>query len=454
MKEAKGGSAGLTIKQENWLQPIKISHKITVSKNNPTVTISKSTLVLDRLLPDGEQTAVVSLNQANLAIRSVTITPDSRSAGEAAKLHYEFRDGAIHVSIADESNLPKAGTYTFRCQVTLDNQAGTKLADKTFKVQVKTSAPAIKLKSSTLKLNKRLGTDDLAQTTVTAACPAGYVLQGLRAPEGLEGIHLEYSPDEMILSARLTNTALKNQTKTIKLVPVLRRLSNNALVAMEDKPVTVKVQLYDAAPSVTLTPSGKLDAIIPGSAITYTVKPKNLNGTPEAVALQGTDAHLFRVQLENGKVKLTIAEGAQCKLKTTYRPTLVLTILGRTYEVALSFQVTQSSLKLTAPTTMVYFRHQTAPITGTITLQTPTGAAIDQITLGEKTDATLRKAIGDGSLTISPSADCRSQVFRLSLTNPQALTQGKSYALYLDVVPMGSALGANPTSIKITVSIR
>ena len=446
-----GGTVSIRVQPDNWMQPITLSHRITVTRSAPTASLNKSALVVDRLFPDRADSAAIQLSQCNLGIRSVSI---SAAAGEAEKLQvvYDGEQQCLRASIADPANPPRTGTYSFRYVVTLDDAKGTTLPVRTFRVQVKASLPSFRLSTSTLRLNRLLGDAAWAETAVTLTGNPELVLDDLLLPEDLDSqdIQLSYSSETGLLTAQLESNEAVNQRRTLSLIPVVRRLDNGQQLTLTEKPIRLTLQIYQGTPRVSLSRKGTLDTLIPTSAITYTANLYNLTGRLEAVRLEGEDAGLFRASVdETGKkVMLSIAENAQCALGTTYRLSVVVTIRGREYPVAVSFQVRQSSLRCTAPSSL--FLYQAAPVTGTIRLQSPNGAAIESIRISSRTNSALMKAIGD-SFTLEPTEDESAMAFSLGLSDPSGLTRGRSYALYLDVIAKGSASNASATTVKITI---
>ena len=447
-----GGNVSIRVQPENWMQPITLNHRITVTRSTPASSLGKSALVVDRLFPDRVDSAAIQLSQCNLSIRSVSI---STSAAEAEKLQviYDAGQQCLRASIADPANPPKTGTYSFRYVVTLDDDVGTTLPFRTFRVQVKASLPSIRLSTSTLRLNRLLGDAAWAETAVTLTGNPELVLHDLLLPEDLDsqGIHLSYSSETGQLTAQLDSSQVPIQRRTLSLTPVVRRLDNGQLLTLTEKPIRLTLQIYHGTPRVSLSRKGTLDTLIPTSTMTYTANLYNLTGRLDAVRLEGENAGLFRASVdETGKkVILSIAENAQCALRTTYRLSVVVTIRGREYPVAVSFQVRQSSLRCVVPSSLLLF--QTMPASGTIRLQSPSGAAIEGICISSRTNSALMKAMGSSGFTLEPTDEENAMTFSLSLSDPAYLTRGRSYSLYLDVLAKGSASNASATTIKIAV---
>lgn len=461
-----GGTASIVVQPSNWTQPITLTHKVTVSKALPTPTLSATQLTLNSTFPDREATAQIGLNQCNLRIRDVFIVSDAKygsaAAVEAGKILcvYDAKRNTICASIPNADKLPRNGTYTFRYVVTLDDAEQTRLPSKTFKIKVESSVPTIKLRSGTLKLNTQQGSGAYDQTAVTVTGNTGGLeLVGLRTPDGWSSrdIRIAFDPQTGILSAHLENEDAAIGKQTISLLPVVRRGDTGEDIVLRENPVNVTVQIYSAQPSVSVSAKGKLDAIIPGSAITYAVQMKNLVGTVEAARLEGADSQLFDVTPDTagGSVALTIREGAQCSVKTNYKLRLILRIGGQEYPVNISFRVTQSKLKCGASGTITFFQSQTDAMNGAFQRMGPTGASVEGIAISSQTSSTLRKAIGQGGLRKDFQVRSDGTIaFQLSVANPGYLVKGKRYTLCLEVTPTGCASDAAPTYVNLTVQVR
>lgn len=458
-----GGTASIVVQPSNWTQPITLTHKVTVSKALPAPTLSAAQLTLNSTFPDREATAQIGLNQCNLRIKDVTIVSDAKygsaAAVESDKIlcAYDAKRNTICASIPDPDNTPRSGTYAFRYVVTLDDAAQTRLPSKTFKIKVESTVPTVKLRSGTLKLNTQQGAGAYDQTAVTVTGNTGLELVDLRTPNGWSSrdIRIAYDPQTGMLSAHLENEDAAVGTQSISLLPVVRRTDTGEDTVLRGNPVKVTVQVYSAKPSVSVSAKGKLDTIVPGSAITYTMRLKNLVGAVEAARLEGTDSQLFDVQPDaEGGVVLTIAEGAQCSTKTTYKLNLIVQIGGQEYPIGISFRVSQSKLKCTASGAMTLFQSQSDPLTGRFTLASPAGVCVQSIAVSGKTDRNLLKAIGKCGLGSPELLDGGVVEFNLGVANPGSLVKGKRYTLCLEVTPAGNASDAAPTYLSLSVQVR
>lgn len=384
----------------------------------------------------------------------------SAAAVESDKIlcAYDAKRNTICASIPDPDNTPRSGTYAFRYVVTLDDAAQTRLPSKTFKIKVESTVPTVKLRSGTLKLNTQQGAGAYDQTAVTVTGNTGLELVDLRTPNGWSSrdIRIAYDPQTGMLSAHLENEDAAVGTQSISLLPVVRRTDTGEDTVLRGNPVKVTVQVYSAKPSVLVSAKGKLDTIVPGSAITYTMRLKNLVGAVEAAHLEGTDSQLFDVQPDaaGGSVVLTIAEGAQCSTKTTYKLNLIVQIGGQEYPIGISFRVSQSKLKCTASGAMTLFQSQSDPLTGRFTLAYPAGVCVQSIAVSDKTDRNLLKAIGKCGLDSPELLDGGVVEFNLGVANPGSLVKGKRYTLRLEITPAGNASDAAPAYLNLSVQVR
>ena len=148
-KVNKGGSAKILVKDANWMQPITLTHKVTVQTKLPTVNVSASTITLNRIFTKQAASMTVTLNQQNIPIGSIKIEAADKTEkllAESAKILVEpSEDGSTFTFRLNKENLPTNGKYSFRAIVTLED--GTELAAKTFKVNVSSTAPTVKLKN-------------------------------------------------------------------------------------------------------------------------------------------------------------------------------------------------------------------------------------------------------------------------------------------------------------------
>lgn len=448
-----GGTASITVQTENWTQPMTVKHKISVQTKTPALKLASSSLKLNRILAENTASTKVTLTQSNLELYDVQIISVAAEGTaiyeEAQKLDVRYEDGYIYAEIIDPEDAPKAATYSFYCIGTLAN--GQELAKVTLKVGVGSTAPKVKLKTTTLNLNTQLTGVEVASTAVTLTGAEGYELTGFELPENWDNEDIWLYVEDGVLKAELTNADAALKKHSLKVKPVLTHVETEREFTLSSA-VTLYLNVYDSTKfSVTLSSKGKLDTLNPESEILYTItKMTNISGMLEGVSVVGTDGALFDAEVvedsEKPQVRLTLLPGQDYVTNKTYKIKLELTICGQDVTTKeLSFRVTQSKLKVTAPKTVTIFRNQSVPME--VALQVAEPARIWYVDLGSKTTAALKESVDELMLT----EDNR---VLLTLTDSSKLVKGKSYTLYLEVIPVNNAENVAPTQVKVTVKVK
>ncbi len=468
----KSGTAVISVREPDWNQAVTLKYKVTVNKVLPTVKLGASTVELHSLFTGYGEWVTLELNQGGMKIKTLEFAATGKNAAEAEKIALTYEYGAIDVSIADPENAPAPGTYTFNVTAILDNEAQTALKSVALKVKVVNTLPTVKLNPTTVKLNKALS-DEVAVAQASWKAVGKHMdfdLVGFVPAQNYPGLKLSYDGYEG-LSVRLTEEAVVGK-QTVQLYPVFEDYNGQQVTVRT--PVKLTVQVYDSEKiTVTLATKGKLDAILPESAIEYTVKKiTNALGNVQEAALYGADADKFALTpVATGDkgvqtFKLIQKEGVQYSTKTSYKVGVKLFIGGLWVETPVkTIKVTQSKLKTTIlPKTIRYYQSQTGDLEATITLTAPEGASLSAKSIAlnaAKTDKNFLRALGNGNLTVEAG---ELQVKRIYEKNGEVavdvsfrirhtghLTPGKSFGVWLDITPDGNAADVAPTQLKLTV---
>lgn len=444
--------------QEVLLMDSIVSVPVQVYRTKAVPKLGTGTLKLNRIYTEQKTDTAVTLNQAGVLIKDVTFTPTAKINSDdwiqANKIELSYADGRIQAEFKNPEDPAKAKTYSYRYKVVLTNNQV--LADQTIKVTVHSTVPGVKLKNTTLKLNKVLAAKAEVQTQVTMTGGTGFLLTDMKTPENWSNSDFAVSFLDGVITVKLLNAEAANKTHTVNLTPVVQDMATGQVCALA-KTVPLKVQIYSGKLDATLTTKGKLDAILPDSAITYTVtKLTNVAGIIEKAELEGDHKDLFAVELDNSgskpAIKLTMAKGVAYATNVTYKPKLVLHICGQAITKTLSVKVSQSGLKFASVAAMPVYQSQTRTVRCTVTMTGPAGAEMDKIALGTNSSAAFLKALGaDNNMMVSMAADKRSAMVTFFVRNPGYLTYGQSYTVYLDVTPEGCAGNVKPTQVKLTV---
>ena len=455
----KGGTVNVYVQKENWTEPVKLTHKITVQTKLPTLKMESSSVKLNTVFTDQYAVQYLYLDQRNMVIGDLWLEATSNKESvlqEMDKFLVEVYADGIVLAV-DPNNLPKKGTYEIKVTAFVYNDMDpdnlTQLAPKTFKVVVEDKVPTFKLKTSTLKLNKNLnqpGYTAYAETswTMSGGNPEYKVIDMVRAEEYAD-FFVSYDPETANICVKLMNSEKKNGTYPISVYPVLENIYTGNTVRLP-KPVNLKVQVYEGKPSVTVKAAGKLDTIVPGSNITYTIsKMTNIAGEVEDVRLEGTGSELFDVELVDGKAVVTLKSDVEYQKDKSFKLKLVYTIAGQEVAANVTIKVTQSTVKF-ASTKALNLYQSNSRLACTLVMTAPAGASIDSITLGSKTAKQFKNALGADGITFVEMEDGTILV-SFKISNPAYLSYGKSYTVYLDILPEGNAANAKPTSVKLTV---
>lgn len=440
---AKSTTVNLHIQDVSWRRPVKLTHKITVTDKAPTLKLSCTKLTLNRVFPWMQAKADVTLNQGNLnGVRKMYFDP----IPDGLRIEYDEYTDTIIVKSKDGETMPPKGKYivTYRAQVVTWDVF--ELTGK-LTINVEEKIPTVKLSSSTVKLNKRLAGKETATVKVSVSDPEHYHLQYFASrPEGVN-----YDSRTGELTVTLTESTMNGGT--FQLNGLKLWMNGLAPSAELDKPLTLKIQTYDKAPTFQLSAKGKLDVLNPDSEIVYTPKLTNCLGAPGAVELTGDNADLFHVSLDSkGKIHLTLAKsGENYSTKTTYKVTPVLTACGQKITgAALSVKVTQGAFKLAKLSNRTVFTTQSTNLTQKLTVASPAGAKMAGVTLNAKTTAALREAVRTaGGIRF----DAQSGMITVPSGAFTNLKPGK-YTLILDVKPENAASDAKPIQAQFTLTVR
>ena len=442
LDKAKAVTVNVYLQADNWAQPLKLTHKITVSNKTPTLKPAGSLTLSSLFTARTAETAMV-LSQSNLTLVDVEAAPTAKAGtsalaeSEKLRVAYDPETGHMVAAIRDPGNAPKAGTYSFTCTGTLED--GTQIPGGTLRVTVSAAAPKIKLSATSVKLNQYLAGEEQGRVRVTA--PSGYQVADFTGkPEGMS-----FDGDTGMLTVTLEDASHRGGTYT--LCPVVRDMETGEEVTLPTK-LSFQVRAYNSKKlSVSLSAKGKLNTQTDGE-IAYTVtKLTNCLGTVENVDLVGQDGDLFQADMDivNGKptVHLTLVSGSTYATNKAYKIQLRFYACGKEIlSPVQTVKVTQTALKVTSPKTVTYYQAQKAPLRVALTTNLP----MDTVALNSKTAKEFQSALGEVTLN--------GNRVEFEIANPAALTAGKSYAVVLDATPENNAKNGKPVTVKLTVKVR
>ena len=433
---ATGGTARLSLRLPGWAQAVSLTHKVTVENKLPSVKLGTPTLKLNSLFSAQTARTSVWLTQGNLDISTMDFEA-AREEGKCIDLSFDPETDSIEAKFKD---IPKAGTYSYTYTAYLEN--GTALPSGTIKVTVAATAPKVKLSAASVKLNRYLAGQEKATVKVTLTGGTGYQVTDF---EGLPD-YMRYDAETSELTVVLPDETFTGETCT--LCPIVREEESGQEVQLPTK-LTLKVRTLNTTKlTVSLSAKGKLNTVDPDSAIAYTVtKVNNCLGTVESVDLAGQDGDLFQADLDTSGVKplvlLRLLPGKSYATNKTYKVRFRFAVCGKeVLSSVLSVKVTQTALKVTAPKTAVYYLSQSGPLRCSLKANLP----LESVALSARTAKEFQQALGgQENLRLTGNR------VEFKLTNPGALTAGKSYSVQLELTPENAAENTKPTTIKLTV---
>lgn len=140
-------------------------------------------------------------------------------------------------------------------------------------------------------------------------------------------------------------------------------------------------------------------------------------------------------------VLLRLLPGESYATNKTYKVRFRFAVCGReALSSVLSVKVAQTALKVTAPKTAVYYLSQSGPLRCSL--------KVESVALSTRTAKEFQQALGgQENLRLTGNR------VEFKLTNPGALTAGKSYSVQLELTPENAAENTKPTTIKLTVKV-
>ena len=446
---ATGGTAKLSLRLPGWAQAVSLTHKITVENKLPSVKLGTPTLKLNSLFSAQTARTSVWLTQGNLDISTMDFEA-AREEGKCIDLSFDPETDSIEAKFNEipKAEMPKAGTYSYTYTAYLEN--GTALPSGTIKVTVAATAPKVKLSTASVKLNCYLAGQEKATVKVTLTGGTGYQVTDF---EGLPD-YMRYDAETSELTVVLPDETFTGGT--CNLYPIVREEESGQEVHLSTK-LTLKIQTLNTNKlTVSLSAKGKLNTVDPDSAIAYTVtKVNNCLGTVEGVDLVDQngdpfqDGDPFQVDLDTSGAKpivlLRLLPGESYATNKTYKVRFRFTVCGEeVLSSVLSVKVTQTALKVTAPKTAVYYLSQSGPLRCSLKANLP----LESVALSTRTAKEFQQALGgQENLRLTGNR------VEFKLTNPGALTAGKSYSVQLELTPENAAENTKPTTIKLTVKV-
>lgn len=446
-------------RKDNWMRRHDLECNVKYVKELPKVSLSEKALNLNSTFTQRTSVAQVSISDSSLDLSDLKLnfacTDKSGSAAWelAQKISLTYQPGyGVVAAFKDQNDPPTAGSCTFAA---IPEVNGVTLPKVSIKVNVKNDTNKLSIDHSTVKLNKYLAGSEVFSTDCFYGS-SDLQLLGFKEA-GNAYVNISYSDGQLHAKLKRADAAAKY---TFQLTPKVKDLTTGQIVYSPNK-LKLTVQTYkNEKLAITMASTGKLDTIVPDSAMFFYVKKvTNAAATPKFLRLEGADAERFNVSLnEYNEVVLALKEDQTYSTKQAYQIKFVYDVCGKEVSSAvMKIKVTQSKVRasILPTTTALYLNSRLSKVkilNFTIKLTTPDGAKLDagSIKLNtSKTTLAMRRALGSANVEISE--DGTTAKVSILVKNPGLLDSGKKYSIAFDVAPVGNASNVKPVTVTADV---
>lgn len=495
-----GQKVNILVKLDGWENAVKypFTLKTTPFGTLATIKVDKTTSTLNKTLDSQSDVLTFSsANQTDAKVRNLTdpvFMGAARLAGEAAKLSFTVSGDKLTVAIND-SSIAK-GTYKFKVFPTVSYSNGAGYNDYlstrqvVFNVSIVDAKPSVALSAATAKLNTvcpggeeidiNYSIRNLPAVNYTVNAPA---CQLVRATD-VTGqallrdnlVSFDFSTPGCVkvkLSSEANKFASFRNFSVQFLFTGMEAVSSEdgSTVGVGDFKLTVKG--VGNAPKVTATGSGKLNTIINGSGITYTMKVANIDsGIKElkvydvnAAGVVTGESKVFTVDNISGdwsKFVLLPTNSAPMDATLTYKYLfgVVLTkdpnkVEYRTAPLSMKPTVAYPTLKAVEPKNYVYAgtslsdRYVLVDVDATAL----NGGKITDFKLSSSNGTYLNNCL---ELKTSEIVDLGNGhfTFKLRVKTPARFTFGRSYFINIEPVYENQLLNSKAPTFQANLAVR
>lgn len=446
----KKGVISVTLK--GCAEPIE--RNITIAAESKAPKLELSTKAASLYPTVGIETA-----QVNVA------DPVNGGTIKAEELQVTFRQvkgknvTAYAVTTADNSVSFTRTDQSFTSKATADilvlRENYSRPVTLSYTISVSTKAPSLVLSKKTLTLNKNAVVSayeaDTMKASIKAAPGANLKAVTVEAANNKAAALLDtsiaFSVAEGTVTASLKNT--ENLAKGTYKFNVTAQITDTYTVKAA---FSVKIVDTEQNKAVTLKQSGSIDVLNRDTtAVIYTPKLSGITGKITGVKLTGRAAHLFKAELENGNIKVTVKGGSkeeQNKVnlitKYNYRMNLQLTVSNGknsctivTNEVKLKLNQSKPKLSVTPKNAVVFHTsNNSIPLSFNAVNKDGSKVAVREAELTNFTDIFAYEG-GE-----------------LKLVNRGKAVKGKTYSLKLNVYYEGGVDSEKAVSATYKVKVK
>lgn len=268
-KDATSRKVSLAVQHDNWVKAITVSHTVSVDIKKPTVSTKNTTVTL-RALYDDRMEVLFTPNIANCpvpvsyaVVNAAKVNTDAYTQAEKISIEKNGDNGwKLNVGFKDVTDIPKAGTYSFKITPTVKNAAEEDVALNTVTVKVKVDGTKPTVSTKNTKVTLRTMYDDKVEMLFTpnkADCPMPQFRFESTAKANSDALvqagKISFKADETNgwkVYAEVNDYSIKAGTYSYKVTPIVKDAAGNDV---ELKAVTVQITVSTANPTVSVKPT-------------------------------------------------------------------------------------------------------------------------------------------------------------------------------------------------------
>ncbi|MBQ3008939.1 MAG: hypothetical protein IJD80_05055, partial [Oscillospiraceae bacterium] len=458
------------VQHYNLIKPVTLNHKFTAETKAPAVKAKNGTIVLNSNFDGAAETMLVpSVANCPLAEFEIALR-NAKQEAEAAKINVYMDGWKLKAEFADQTDLPKAGSYKYTVTARFDEE---NVAKATVTVKVAATNPKVTVAKS-VKLNSRIAETKTTEVKVAEGYEVTYIeVESLTEGDNIPEVRFE----DGVLVASVNEETAKGKYK-YRLTPAVKMAEDYCEKTKELAPINFTVDVVNAEPVLNVTAKGVIDTINFESEIVYTVTGgANFTFNPaeykeyaeEYFVLAGPDAEKFEIfgisENAKGQIEVKVCKGycdpweceEECTVHTlstkeTYNIRLgaYTESLGRTvYSKDFKVKPKQSAVKtqVTGNTTI----YQSANY-GRLNIwrTSPVASRIENIEILEK-----GTTLPEGALHFETGEiDYGIWTIFYTVEDASLLKVNGSYKLALAVTPYGNATDKAPQTVNITLKVK
>lgn len=443
----------LVITVDGYKEPVKKNIKISTEKRKPNITLSAKSATIYPLI--GIETAQVKITDTTngyvINPEEIDVSIKKIKGEEVTAYNIQKAQNAVSFTRTKDNFKTK-----ITAEITINKEEYTAPVKLTYTINVNEKVPVLSLDKNTIVLNKAMpfyesslvkicpknaDTEDISKITITAADAKSRIEKGRSIVISVQ--------DKNILSVKLNDVStLKTGTYKFNI--------NAEYNGQKCQKAVLNVKVVDTVPSNTIkvTKKGSIDLLNRDTtSILYTPKKSNITGEIVDVSLSGRSANLFKAELEDGKIKVSVKgnskeEQDKVALITKYNYGICLKLKldngFNTYEVTtneLKFKLTQSKPKVTVqPKQAVMFN------------TVDNRASVDFIGLNkDKTPVSIKKIV---LTNLNDVFSYDVEQGEILLTDRSNVVKGKTYTLKFNIYFDGYGDNEKPVSVSYKVKIQ